>query len=94
MGGVVGHEPARALQQVPICAEPGEPEIGQARLTRAEQLALAAELEVDLGELEAVRRLGQRGEARLPVGRGRLTQEVAVADRGAAAPAAAGRPGG
>ena len=45
----------------------GEAEIGEARLARAEQGAAAAQLEVDLGELEAVGRVDERlAAARAP----------------------------
>ena len=53
---------ARELEQRPVSAETRELQIGEARLARAEELALAADLEVSLGELEAVGRLDQRLE--------------------------------
>ncbi len=43
-------------------AQPREAELPEAGLTRAEELALAAQLEVALGELEAVSRLDERLE--------------------------------
>ena len=47
---------ARALEQLAVGAQPREAEVGEPGLARAEQLALAAQLEVALGELEAVGR--------------------------------------
>src|SRR5439155_18347973 len=46
-----------------VGTEPREAEIGEAGLPGSEQLPAAAEVEVDLGELEAVRRLDERLEA-------------------------------
>ena len=46
------------------CAQAREAEVGEARLARAEQLALAADLEVALGELEAVGRRDERLQPR------------------------------
>src|SRR6478672_11033302 len=48
------------LEQSSVGAQPGEAELGQAGLARAEQLALAAQLEILLRELEAIRRLDER----------------------------------
>src|SRR4051812_21308217 len=42
---------AGALEQRAVAREPGEPQVGEARLLRAAQLALAAQLEVLLREL-------------------------------------------
>ena len=53
---------ARPLEEILVAAEPDEAEIRVARLTRAEELALAADLEIALGELEAVRRRDHRLE--------------------------------
>ena len=50
---------ARPLEQRPVAAEVREAEVGEAGLARAEQLAAAAQLEVDLGELEAVGRVAR-----------------------------------
>ena len=44
----------RALEQLGVLGQPREAEAGQAGLARADELALAAQLEVDLGQLEAV----------------------------------------
>src|SRR4051812_20314227 len=52
--GIRSH--ARALDQVAVGAEAREAQVGEPGLARAEQLALAADVEVDLGELEAVGR--------------------------------------
>ena len=52
-------ELARVLEQVAVGAKPGEMEIGEPRLTRPEELALTADLEVSLGELEPVGRLDE-----------------------------------
>ena len=46
-----------------VLAQPGEAQVGEARLARAEQLSLAADLEVALGELEPVGRRHHRLEA-------------------------------
>jgi len=45
---------ARPLEQVLVAPEPHEAQIRVARLPSAEELALSADLEVALGELEAV----------------------------------------
>src|SRR2546426_450697 len=50
---------------VAVCAQAREAEVREAALARAEQLALAAQLEVPLRELEAVRRVDERLQARL-----------------------------
>ena len=47
-------ELAGALEQRPVGAQAREAQVAEPRLARAEQLALAAQLEVALGELEAV----------------------------------------
>src|SRR5437764_12462476 len=49
-----------ALEQRAVLAEVGEAQIADSGLPRTEQLATAAELEVDLRELEAVRGRDQR----------------------------------
>ena len=46
--------PARLLEDGPIAQQIGHAELGQARLARAEELAGAAQLEVDLGDPKAV----------------------------------------
>src|SRR3990172_4810476 len=56
----------------------GDLEIGQARLARAEELALAADLEVPVGQDETVVGLQHRLEARVGVARRRLGKEQAV----------------
>ena len=66
----VGGEDARgqlagAKQGVAVAGQAGELEIGHARLPRPHHLALAADLEVAVGELEAVRGLEQRLQPRL-----------------------------
>jgi hypothetical protein len=43
----------------------GEAEVGEARLPCAEQGAPAAQLEIDLGELEAVARVDERLQPRM-----------------------------
>src|SRR5205814_707380 len=48
------------LEQLAVAEEMGEAKIGETRLARAEQGSAAAQLEVDLGELEAVARLAER----------------------------------
>ena len=53
---------AGPLEEGPVDPQPREAEVREARLPRAEQLALAAQLEVDLGQLEAVRGLDERLE--------------------------------
>ena len=53
---------AGAVEQLGVLGQPGEAERLQAGLARAEHLALAAQLEVDLGELEAVAVVGQRAQ--------------------------------
>src|SRR5262245_22878041 len=53
---------ARAFQQRSICAKPREGEVGEAGLPRPEQLPLAADLQIGLGELEAVIRTDERLE--------------------------------
>src|SRR4051812_41236016 len=53
---------ARALEQLAILAQARELQIAEARLSRPEQLPLAADLEILLRELEAVRRRDERFE--------------------------------
>src|SRR5438445_9587657 len=48
---------AGALEEGPVPADLGEAEVGEAGLTAPEQLARAAQLQIDLRELEPVRRL-------------------------------------
>src|SRR5437867_3259808 len=57
-------ERSGALEQRPILAQVGEVQIGESRLSGSEELAAAADLEVDLGGLEAVGRAHERLEAR------------------------------
>ena len=47
---------ARLLEQLAVLRDPREAEVGEPRLARAEERAAAADLEILLGELEAVRR--------------------------------------
>src|SRR6478672_425399 len=54
----------RALEQLAVRAQAREPEIRDARLPRAEELALAADLEILVRELEAVGRRDERFEPR------------------------------
>src|SRR5262249_55267040 len=54
-----------ALQQVAVAPETGKAEVGETGLTRAEQSASTAELEVDLGELETVARVAERLQPRV-----------------------------
>ena len=58
-------ELAGALEEPAVGSEAREAEVAEARLARAEELALSAKLQVALGELEAVARLHQGLEARL-----------------------------
>src|SRR5204863_3159391 len=51
---------AGALEQRAILPQVREAKVGQTGLSRAEQLATAADVEVDLRELEAVGRADQR----------------------------------
>src|SRR5580765_2110379 len=53
---------ARPLEQAAFGAQARELQIREPRLARAEQLALAADLEILLRELEAVRRRDERPE--------------------------------
>jgi hypothetical protein len=57
-------EAARLLDQVAVLTELREAEVAPARLARAEELALAAKLQIRLGELEAVRCAHERVEPR------------------------------
>src|SRR5438552_14330693 len=85
-------ERAGPFDEVAVGAQPREAQVAPARLPRAEQLPLAAQLEVDLGELEAVGRVAQRLQPRLrDVGQLGLVarDEQAVALLAAAADAAA-----
>ncbi len=92
LGDELGGELAGLLEQRAVGAEAGEAEVAEAGLPRSEELALAAEVEVALGELEAVRGLDERLEARLG-GVGQLElrarDQQAVRLLGAAADAAA-----
>ena len=98
---------ARPLEQVAVAAEMREAEVGEARLPRAEQRAAAAQLEVDLGELEAVARVarapaaGRAPTRSAPPSRGRRAGSTTARRRdrrgrgaGAAARARSGRPPG
>src|SRR5215210_5279185 len=49
----------RLGDQTAVPPEPREFQVGEAGLARPEQLALAAKLEIDLGEREAVRRVDE-----------------------------------
>src|SRR5262249_35679827 len=51
-----------ALEERTITPKLSELQVGQARLARSQQLAAAAELEVDLGEVESVSRSHERLE--------------------------------
>src|SRR5687767_459940 len=53
---------ARSLEQRAVRPQLRELEVAQAGLPRAEELTLASQLQVDLRELEAVRRRDQRFE--------------------------------
>src|SRR6266568_3594904 len=66
----VSGELARALQQPAVPAQVREAEVAEPGLARPEQLPAATDVEVDLGELEAVR----RADERLQPGNGRLGQ--------------------
>ena len=75
----------RPLEQLDVLGQAREAERLQAGLARAEHLPLAAQLEVDLGELEAVAVLGQRAQARRLLGPEQQAQRLVLA---AADPAA------
>ena len=60
-----GRELAGRSSRAPVGPEAGEAQVAEARLARAEQLPLAPQLEVPLGELEPVGRLDERLEPRL-----------------------------
>src|SRR5579885_2779691 len=84
-------KPAGLLDQVAIESEPREAQVAPPRLARAEQRALAAQVQVGLGELEAVGRVDERlqpplGRLRQLLDRPRDEQAVALL---AAAPDAA-----
>src|SRR5215218_10291275 len=66
---------ARLREELAVAREAREPEVREPRLTRSEELALAAKLEVDLRELEAV----GRSDERLESGLSRLGELVARA---------------
>src|SRR5262245_27151275 len=66
---------ARTLEQLPVRTQAREFQIRETRLPRPEQLALAADLEILLGELEPVRRPDERLEPLF----GRVRQFVARA---------------
>src|SRR3712207_8786359 len=51
---------ARPREERPVAREAREAQVGEPGLPRAEELAFAAELEVDLGELEPVDRKSTR----------------------------------
>src|SRR4051794_21277525 len=55
---------AGALEQLGVLGQPRDLELGEAGLARAQHLALAAQPEVDLGELEAVAVIGERAQPR------------------------------
>ena len=66
--GIAGHDllgvASRPLEQLRVARQLGHPELRQPVLARADELSLAAQLEVDLGELEPVGVLGQRPQPR------------------------------
>src|SRR5215475_14107033 len=64
VGDQLLRELARPLEQLPIGAQTREAELRQPRLPRAEQLALAPQLQVLLRQLEAVRRRDERLQPR------------------------------
>src|SRR4051794_25814734 len=59
---------ARTLEQLGVLGQPGDAELGEPRLARTQHLALAPQLEVDLGELEAVAVVGERAQPRRLLG--------------------------
>ena len=81
---------AGLLQQIAVARQPRVPEVAAAALQLAQQVALAAHVEVDLGQVEAARVLDQRLQAAGAVlGRlGRLVQEAVRLLRPAPDPAA------
>src|ERR1041385_212594 len=58
-------ERARLLDEIAIAAQSREAQVAPTRLPCAQQLSLAPQLEVDLGELEAVGRVAERLQSRL-----------------------------
>ena len=70
---------AGALEQLDVLGQAGEAEGLQARLADAEHLPLAAQLEVDLGELEAVAVLAQRAQAARLLGPEEQAQRLVLA---------------
>src|SRR3954447_16876885 len=56
---------AGILQEVGVCGQPGDVELGQAVLARAEHLPRSAQFEVDLGQHEAVALGGDGREPRV-----------------------------
>src|SRR6202011_3662020 len=73
---------ARLLQDGAVAQEIGHAELRQPRLTRAEELAGPAELEIHLGDLEPVIGLRHRREAPLAAAARRCRQEDAEALEG------------
>ena len=57
-----------ALEQLGVAGQLGDAELGQPALAGPDQLPLAAQLEVDLGQAEAVGVVGQRLQPRRPLG--------------------------
>ena len=87
-----GGELAGLLEELAVGAQAGEAEVAEAGLAGAEEPAFAAEVEVALGELEAVVRLDERlepGGGRLGELELRARDQQAVGLLGAAADAAA-----
>ncbi len=79
----------RLLEHGAVPEEIGDAELGQSGLPRAEEVAGPAQLEVDLGDLEAVIGSGHGGDPAFGVLRGRAGEQDAVAlPRAAAHPAA------
>src|ERR1019366_9891937 len=67
-------ESARLVQDLLVTTQVGQPQVGPTTLTRPEQCALAAQVEIDLGEGETVIRFHQRLESANALISGRLTQ--------------------
>ena len=76
----------RALQQLRVLGQARDPELPEPRLAGADELALLAQLEVDLGEAEAVGVLGQRPQPRPTPGRARRAGSASGARRGPTRP--------
>src|SRR5579875_571728 len=69
----------RALLQLTVAGQLGDAELGEAALAHPDELALTAQLEVDLGKREAIAVLGERTQPRRTLGPEHQAQRAVLA---------------